>query len=964
MNKKKKIILSAIAVSLMLCMIISASYAYYLVNEGGTHNITAAVEIPNCASVSLTGGTTLNLTGDLSAPISDVKALGSENYRYEFTVANGCQQTANIKIAIAPNEDNTMPIGTIKYALIEQDANIPSSGNYLVDAQATHIDERIKEEVYALSSAEISIGYQLLNLTLQANTSKSYYLYLWIDYYEGDKDQTGAFSNTTMNKSFNGHLVVSDYETFGTTAELTAFAVYSADDNSLTIYKNHDVVTNGRTYHGKEATAVYTGFEEETLGGQPRWSVYRETITSVTVADIIKPKIMTYWFYNFKNAHTFDVTNIDTSNVTDMYETFCYAGYSVTDNWSIGDLSGWDVSKVTNMRDMFYYAGYSATGSWTVGDLSGWDVSNVTNMSSMFARAGYSATDSWSIGDLSGWDVSSVTDMPSMFANAGYSADNWSIGDLSNWDVSNVTNMSNMFASAGYSVTDNWSIGDLSNWDVSNVTDISSLFNGVGHSAYNWSIGDLSNWDVSSVTDMALMFTSAGYSVTDNWSIGDLSNWDVSNVTDMSYMFYFAGYSATDNWSIGDLSNWDVSNVTSLSDMFYNAGHSATDSWSIGDLSGWDVSNVTDMSEMFYNAGEYVTNNWSIGDLSNWDVSNVTDMSYMFSSAGASATNNWSVGDLANWDVSKVTTMSQMFRDAGRSVTDNWSINLSNWDVSNVTNMSSMFEYAGSSVTGSWTVGDLSGWDVSNVTNMSYMFRSTPATTFDLSGWDVSNVTNMSYMFYECYNVATALARSQVDADKLNASIGKPSSWSFVSVATPITLTINNQASSLVTINIPNVIEANVTKFELKPIGSVTKIVSSFNLNGTRVEGNSFYSPSESGTVTISNVQITDVPQIVIESGHFNEYPKSSVITEEVYWPNATSLTVVLDYQTYNTSYDYIYIYDRNNTAINNKKYGGTTRTTETITVSGNYAKIYFKTDKYGTTSSYYGFKATITPNA
>lgn len=43
------------------------------------------------------------------------------------------------------------------------------------------------------------------------------------------------------------------------------------------------------------------------------------------------------------------------------------------------------------------------------------------------------------------------------------------------------------------------------------------------------------------------------------------------------------------------------------------------------------------------------------------------------------------------------------------------------------------------------------------------------------------------------------------------------------------------------------------------------------------------------------------------------------------------------------------------------KKYGKTTRTTETVNINGNYLKIVFRTDSSG--NNYYGFKVTIIPN-
>ena len=77
---------------------------------------------------------------------------------------------------------------------------------------------------------------------------------------------------------------------------------------------------------------------------------------------------------------------------------------------------------------------------------------------------------------------------------------------------------------------------------------------------------------------------------------------------------------------------------------------------------------------------------------------------------------------------------------------------------------------------------------------------------------------------------------------------------------------------------------------------------------------------------------------------------------------NATSLTVELTYQTEGTSWDWIYLYDSSGgSPIGDKKYGGSTLTTETITINSNYLKILFNTDYSG--NNYYGFKAVITPN-
>jgi surface protein len=74
---------------------------------------------------------------------------------------------------------------------------------------------------------------------------------------------------------------------------------------------------------------------------------------------------------------------------------------------------------------------------------------------------------------------------------------------------------------------------------------------------------------------------------------------------------------------------------------------------------------------------------------------------------------------------------------------------------------------------------DLSSFDISNVTDMTGMFYGSQATSLDLSSFDTSKVTYMTYMFYNS-QATIGYARTQADADKFNASSGKPSGLVFV----------------------------------------------------------------------------------------------------------------------------------------------------------------------------------------
>ena len=207
------------------------------------------------------------------------------------------------------------------------------------------------------------------------------------------------------------------------------------------------------------------------------------------------------WFDNIRDI---DLSNFDTSRVTDMHYMF-WNMHSLTSL----NISNFDTSKVTNMSSMFDNTGLTSL------NLSNFDTSKVTNMSRMFAFMRNLTTL-----DLSNFDTSNVTDMGSMFLNMP----SLTSLNISNFNTSKVTNMGYMFEHMSSLTTLN-----LSNFDTSRVTYMFSMFEGMS----NLTILDLSNFDTSKVTNMSRMF----YNMR-NLTTLDLSNFDTSNVTDMESMFY------------------------------------------------------------------------------------------------------------------------------------------------------------------------------------------------------------------------------------------------------------------------------------------------------------------------------------------------------------------------------------------------------------------------------------------
>ena len=249
-----------------------------------------------------------------------------------------------------------------------------------------------------------------------------------------------------------------------TPLEGEAYAVYSADDDSLEFFRGDTLPSVGsKSKAGKTVTKVFSDFEDgvNTWDGRPGWSStgskLSKTIKYVNFREVVRPRSLYGWFADMNRIRTVDIHKLDTSECTNMALMFFGCSMLNTDDpWTdyVYDLnlSSFDTSKVTDMSQMFE----GCPGLRNV-DISGWDTSSVTTMRKMFSGDIYLAR----VGDLSHWDVSRVTNFEEMFNFCRPLSD---LGDIGRWDTSSATNMAGMFA--GATKVD----ADLSKWNVSNVT--------------------------------------------------------------------------------------------------------------------------------------------------------------------------------------------------------------------------------------------------------------------------------------------------------------------------------------------------------------------------------------------------------------------------------------------------------------------------------------------------------------
>lgn len=520
----------------------------------------------------------------------------------------------------------------------------------------------------------------------------------------------------------------------------TAFAVYSADDGSLTFYKRFEVPSEGAPFLGKIATEVFTGFETETYGpnNSAPWSAHYNDIETVAVADGgTAPKSTAYWFKGFHQLRSADVSKLDMSkckNVSYMFWECSYLG-------SI-DLSAWDTSSFENIAFMLEFC-----RNLREIDVLGWDVSNVINMENVFAYCSNVRTL-----DISTWDNSKTENMKSAFSGMSH-LEKVKLGDRFKW-VGNDPYLPDPDDEFIPAANGKWYDVDGNSYAPEDIPSNKAMtYTAVppkkAFAVYSSDDQSLNFYKRSAVPAAGERFegktATAVYTGIETNEYYDTNPWDryvddIKTVTvvdqgiaPVSTAYWFA---FCKNLTTADLTKLETSNVANMTNMF-NFCSSLT---KLEGVSDWNTSKVESMSSMFALCP------LTSLDLSNWDTSNVEHLQCMFSTCSSLT----SVGDISNWDTSKVVSMADMFTGCSSLKT----LNLSNWDISNVAKLDGMF-YGCSSLT---TVGDISNWNTSKATVMQSMFNGCSKLSVNCSNWNVSKVTNHSNFNRNAPGVTVPLA--------------------------------------------------------------------------------------------------------------------------------------------------------------------------------------------------------------
>ena len=336
----------------------------------------------------------------------------------------------------------------------------------------------------------------------------------------------------------------------------SAFAVFSADDNSLTLYKRADAPVEGTAFLGKEATRVYTGIENS-RSTQP-WRDVAERIASVSVADAgVAPKSLYAWFFGCSSLTDVDLHGLDTTGTTTM--AFMFSRASAVESL---DLSMLDTSSCTDFSDVFQ----DCTSLKEI-DMTGWDTSKGTTFAQMLFNCK-------SLGhvDLSPLDTSSAVSFRQML----YGCSSLAEIDLSGFKTSKAATFASMLNGCS-SLTR----VDVTGFDLSSAKDLSMFF----FNCKSLTEADLATTGMSKVTTLYGAFGGCS-----SLRSVDVSALDVASVTNFAYCFSNCG-----KLERLDLSGWDAVSARNLNHFL-----SGCSSLAELDLSGLHTEGVTDFGYFLY----------------------------------------------------------------------------------------------------------------------------------------------------------------------------------------------------------------------------------------------------------------------------------------------------------------------------------------------------------------------------
>ncbi|HCY44065.1 MAG TPA: hypothetical protein DHU33_01410 [Firmicutes bacterium] len=395
MRKAYKIILMVISILLIGSIIIGTSYSMWVKTAvQKEQNIVNS----SCFDIEFTESSDINLTNAM--PISD--EAGLKKKPYTFTLKNTCNNNTKVSIALDVLSTSTMSSSAIKTSL--------SKGG--LSGTPTLLTSLVKKAEVDISGAKEA--YILGADIIEANKSKSYSLYLWMD---------EAVTVAEASKSFNSKVVIVNTAT----KEKITMALQIADlaETDTTNFTTDDPDNNIRYIGANPNNYVYfncSDYSNQSDSTCEKWRIIgvfknmiKEDGSKADLVKIIRDDFLAYIAWDSNDVNDWSKASLQTTLNGEYYNGTYATGALRNDTtrnaiesvvWNLGGAN-------SNMTASAYYAAERGTTvysgrptTWTgkIGLMYPSDYGYATSGGTTTNRATCMAT------KLSVWDQSGASD--------------------------------------------------------------------------------------------------------------------------------------------------------------------------------------------------------------------------------------------------------------------------------------------------------------------------------------------------------------------------------------------------------------------------------------------------------------------------------------------------------------------------------------------------------------------------
>ena len=421
----------------------------------------------------LTINGTSNITSDWKVLITDIQSKTLSGDAADAEVPSHTDTTATFKTNLVSPGDSMQYTVTVENrgnidAVLKTLSKTDSSNNAII-FEITGIEQGDTLKAHETTTFNVTVTYNP-NVTTQPDNITSD-LTVTLDYVQAGTDNEGTVlpSETNLMRSYS-YNSQADYHNDNYREKITSIEFLNNKNVPTEAVESWDV--SERQDESVMAWIVNDTENEEYyklyIGGD---------------GGVVANSDSGYLFDSFNQVKTINLSNLDTSHVTNMENMFSQC-YSLT-NLNISNLN---TSNVTNMKSLF-----NECSSLTTIDLSNFDTSKVTDMMTMFSAD--KNIETIIFGEK--FDTSNVTNMRDMFGQCH----NLKNIDVSGFNTSKVTNMIGMFNKC-YALTEL----DLTSFNTSNVTNMNQMFYGSNNLKTIY-VGP--NWSTDG-TDIYGMFSNCG----------------------------------------------------------------------------------------------------------------------------------------------------------------------------------------------------------------------------------------------------------------------------------------------------------------------------------------------------------------------------------------------------------------------------------------------------------------------